>query len=125
MVTQVKAATRSLSHKRSVRMATFEIVKFLRENLGVSLTALLAAVDSRTVARWIANEVVPREEAEKKLRAAYQIFTLLSQEEAPVTVRAWFMGMNEQLEDLSPVEAIAAGRARDVLVAARSFISYG
>lgn len=125
MATRAKAPTRSLSHKRSVQATTSEIVKFLRENLGATLTAVLAAVDSRTVARWIANQVTPRQEAEKKLRAAYQIFQLLAQEEASATVRAWFMGMNEQLEDLSPVEAIAAGRAREVLVAARSFISYG
>lgn len=125
MTTRAKVSTRSLSHKRSVQATTLEIVKFLRENLGVTLIAVLAAVDSRTVARWVADQVTPRQEAEKKLRAAYQIFQLLAQEEVPATVRAWFMGMNEQLEDLSPVEAIAAGRAREVLVAARSFISYG
>lgn len=125
MVTKTKVITRSVSHRRNARMTVSEIVKFLRGNLGVSLTAHLADVDARTVGRWVAKEVVPREEAEKKLRAAYQIFSLLCQEEEPVTVRAWFMGMNEQLDDLSPVEGIAAGRARDVLVAARSFISYG
>lgn len=125
MTTRVKASTRSVSHKRSAQATTSEIVRFLRENLGVTLTAGLAAVDSRTIARWVADQVTPRQEAEKKLRSAYQIFQLLAQEEAPATVRAWFMGMNEQLEDLSPVEAIAAGRAREVLVAARSFISYG
>lgn len=125
MVTEVKKVTRSLSHKRNIRMPISEIVKFLRENLGVSLTATLSGVDSRTIARWITNEVTPRQEAEKRLRAAYQIFALLSKEEAPATVRAWFMGMNDQLEDLAPVEAIASGRGREVLVAARSFISYG
>lgn len=125
VTTKVKASTRSLSHKRNVRTTTSEVVKFLRENLGVTLTSVLAAVDSRTIARWIADQVTPRQEAEMKLRAAYQIFHLIGQEESPATVRAWFMGMNEQLEDLSPAEAIAAGRARDVLVAARSFISYG
>lgn len=125
MATKVKTATRSLSHQRSVQASTSEIVKFLRENLGVTLTALLASVDSRTVARWVSAQVTPRQEAEKKLRAAYQIFHLLAQVETPATVRAWFMGMNEQLEDLSPVEAISLDRAREVLVAARSFISYG
>lgn len=78
------------------------------------MTALLASVEPRTVARWVAGEVVPREEAEKKLRSAYQIFHLLEQVEASSTVRAWFMGMNEQLADLSPAEAIADGNARDV-----------
>ena len=125
MATKVRAATRSLSHKRSVHASTSELVKFLRANLGPTLTASLASVDTRTVARWVADQVTPREEAEKKLRAAYQIFLLLAQVEAPATVRAWFMGMNEQLEDFSPVEAIALDRAREVLVAARSFISYG
>jgi hypothetical protein len=85
-------------------------VKFLRENLGVTLTALLASVDPRTVARWVAGGVVPREEAEKKLRSAFQIFHLLAEQEAPATVRAWFMGMNEQLADLSPAEVLSAFR---------------
>lgn len=122
---QVTAGARSLSHRRSVQTSTSEIVKFLRENLGITLTALLASVEPRTVARWVAGEVVPREEAEKKLRSAYQIFHLLEQVEASSTVRVWFMGMNEQLADLSPAEAIADGNARDVLIAARAFASYG
>jgi len=125
MRAQVSVGARSLSHKRSVQTPTAEVVRFLRENLGVTLTAVLASVDPRTVARWIAGEVVPREEAEKKLRSAYQIFDLLAQQEASATVRAWFMGMNEQLADLSPAEAIADGNSRDVLIAARAFISYG
>jgi hypothetical protein len=50
---------------------------------------------------------------------------ILEKEEAPPTVRAWFMGMNEQLDDLTPTEAIALGREKDALVAARAFVAYG
>jgi len=93
--------------------------------LGLTLTAQLADVNARTVSRWMASEARPRDEAEKRLRAAYQIFEIIAEEEAPPTVRAWFMGMNEQLDDLTPIEAIALGRKKDALVAARAFVAYG
>ena len=67
----------------------------------------------------------PRETAEKRLRAAYQVFRLLEGCEAFPTIRAWFMGMNPQLDDLSPTEAIANDQYRDVMSAARTFASGG
>lgn len=123
-VTAQPYSTRA-SDKRRAQTSAHNVVKFLREKLGLTLTAQLADVNARTVTRWIANQARPREEAEKRLRAAYQIFMILEKEEAPPTVRAWFMGMNEQLDDLTPTEAIALGREKDALVAARAFVAYG
>ena len=93
---------------------------------GARLLALTVDADHRTVGRWISEpERTPRFETETRLRAAYQVFRLVQTVEASPTVRAWFMGMNPQLDDRSPAEAIRDGDARDVMAAARAFINAG
>jgi hypothetical protein len=121
MATQIDGSIRA--HAQAVHDSTHEIVVFLRGHLGGPLTALLAGVDSRTIARWATDEMPPRETAEKRLRSAYQVFRLLEVVEASPTIRAWFMGMNPQLDDLSPAEAIAKDQYREVMSAARAFAS--
>lgn len=56
---------------------------------------------------------------------AFQVVELLSPVEATPTIRAWFIGMNPQLDDESPTEAIRAGRHREVMAAARAFVAGG
>jgi hypothetical protein len=45
--------------------------------------------------------------------------------ESDHTIRAWFMGTNPQLDDESPLEAVREGRNREVLAAARAFVTGG
>lgn len=101
------------------------IVAFLCENLGKRLLALTVGVDRRTVDRWMTGSTQPQFDQERKLRDAYQVFRQVESVEAAPTVRAWFMGMNPQLDDLSPAEAISEGRARETLAAARAFVNAG
>ena len=75
--------------------------------------------------RWAAGERAPRAEHEQRLRCAYQTFHLLLAEESPHTVRAWFLGLNPQLDDQSPAQIIREGDFRDVLVAAKAFLAGG
>jgi len=103
-----------------------DIIAFLNEHLGPRLLALTVGVDHKTVGRWLTDEKrAPRFETETRLRAAYQVFCFIQQVEASATVRAWFMGMNPQLDDKSPAEAIRDGDARDVMAAARAFVNAG
>lgn len=113
------------AHASSVKDSPQEIAEFMREHLGAALVALLADVDVRSVNRWATGETPPRDAAERRLRAAYQIFRLLEAHEAAATIRAWFMGMNPQLDDRSPAEAIAADEHREALAAARAFATGG
>lgn len=114
------------AHGNTVAATVPVLAGYLEKHLGRRMTAMLAGVaDSREVARWAKGEHVPRHDAEVALRAAYQVFQLLADVESPHTVRAWFLGMNPQLDDESPVEAIAAGRRRDVLAAARAYAAGG
>lgn len=103
-----------------------EVVRFLNENLGPSLTAFMAGVDKNTIGRWASGRQLPRNDIkERRLRGAYQVFVLLQSKEANHTIRAWFMGMNPQLDDASPAEEIAEDRLPEVMTAARAFISGG
>lgn len=73
------------------------------------------------IEQWIKRQP-PQEDSEHRLRAAHQVARLLLAVDADQTVRAWFIGMNPQLDDEAPIDAIAAGDTKAVLAAARSFI---
>ena len=109
------------AHRKAVEASLTDLVRTLVEALGRSLVAVLAGgVDPKTVKRWLEGQK-PRSEAEARLRLAFQVFQLLLSRESEHTVRAWFIGLNPQLNDVSPAEAIREGNLRDVLVAAKSF----
>jgi hypothetical protein len=112
------------AHRSAVESSIPDVVRYLQEVLGQKLVAYIAGVsDARTVARWAAAERSPRGEPEQRLRCAYQIFQLLLAEESPHTIRAWFLGLNPQLDDQSPAQCIREGSFRDVLVAAKAFLA--
>ena len=114
------------AHRKAVESNIADVVGYLQEVLGQKLVAYVAGVaDPRTVARWAAGERAPRAEHEQRLRCAYQTFQLLLAEESPHTVRAWFLGLNPQLDDQSPAQSIREGDFRDVLVAAKAFLAGG
>jgi hypothetical protein len=114
------------AHRKAVESTIQDVVGYMQEVLGQKLVAYIAGVsDPRTVGRWAAGERTPRAEHEQRLRCAYQTFQLLLAEESPHTVRAWFLGLNPQLDDESPAQSIHDGKFRDVLVAAKAFLAGG
>jgi len=108
------------AHRHSVKAPFAELAHTLEEVLGRSLVAVIAGVDPKTVARWQKGQP-PRQESEARVRTAFQVFQLLLQRESDHTVRAWFIGLNPQLDDVSPARALGDGRLREVMVAAKSF----
>lgn len=114
------------AHVKSVRMGIQDVAAFLAGAFGQKLVAYMAGVDdAKTVSRWTAGTHAPRDENELRLRVAYQVFHLLQEQESPHTIRAWFVGINPQLNDESPASAIREDRHKDVVVAARAFLSVG
>jgi hypothetical protein len=114
------------AHRKAVESTIQNVVGYMQEVLGQKLVAYIAGVaDPRTVGRWAAGERTPRAGHEQRLRCAYQTFQLLLAEESPHTVRAWFLGLNPQLDDQSPAQSIRDGQFRDVLVAAKAFLAGG
>jgi hypothetical protein len=112
------------AHKEAVSTPLNELVSALQARLSRRITAYIAGVDSvKTVTRWASGEVatVRDHEMEQRLRTAYEVFLLLTHYDSVNTVKAWFIGLNPQLGDEAPIDALREGRLRDVLSAARAF----
>jgi hypothetical protein len=112
-----------LAHARSVELAIADVAAGLQEQLGQTLLSVIAERDTRTVARWVNGKGQPPQASEQRLRDAFHVMEVLSSKESAAVARAWFMGMNPQLNDETPAEVLADGRAREVLAAARAFIT--
>lgn len=122
--TEVRS-TEAAAHARTVQVDVAGVATFLVENLGTTLTGFIAGVEPKTVLRCAQGQSQPRPLVEQRLRSAFQIFTLVASSDSPHTVRAWFTGMNPQLDDLSPAEALAQGEHRAVMAAARAYLAGG
>jgi hypothetical protein len=115
------------AHRKTASASTAQIAAYLEEMLGRALVAELAGVTPKSVDRWTKADAPeqPRREAEERLRAAFQIAQLLLSEESAHVVRAWMIGLNPQLDDEAPIEAIRAGRLREAMTAAKSYVRGG
>ena len=116
------------AHRDQVRRDFADIVAFLKDYLGVGAISVIAGgADAKTIGRWAEGGPVRRDRdaVEQRIRTAYQAYRMLQDVEASQTVRAWFLGMNPQLDDSSPIEALAEDQGRAVLSAARAFVSGG
>jgi hypothetical protein len=80
--------------------------------------------DVKAVGKWARGQRTPHPDAERRLRHAFRVAQLLLGAESAGTVRAWFVGMNPDLGDRAPAEALAEDPA-GVLQAARAFLAYG
>ena len=123
MTTQARRQPGELqAHRTSVDEAPDAIASFLVELFGVALTAHMAAVDESTVRRWMSKQSTPNTDNERRLRNASQIARLLLHNDANHTVRAWFIGMNPQLDDEAPADVLRDGRFREAMAAAKAFM---
>ena len=115
------------AHRQSVQASEAEVAGYLQELLSRRLVAHIAGVkDAKTVTRWVTGEVVNvRHENERRLRTAYEIAQLLVGFDSPRVVKAWFIGLNPQLGDVSPAEAIHDGELKRAMSAARAFVAGG
>ena len=114
------------AHKKAVVIEINEIARYLQELLGQKLVAYMAGVsDPKVVGRWAQGTQPPRDEPDRRLRTVLKICHLLLSQDNTHAVRAWFIGMNPQLGDDSPAEAMHDGRLKEALATAMSFMSGG
>jgi hypothetical protein len=118
------------AHRRSVQAPFGEIVAELALILGKKLTAYIAGVkETRALDRWINGGVEPYRDADRRIRLAYQIAKTLSEHDAPRVVQAWFIGLNPELQDRTPIRLLkeedpeAVGP--ELLNAMRAFLAGG
>lgn len=115
------------AHSQATRQEMPDVVDYLADVLGRRLVAYIGGVgNTRTVVRWAQGESSVRgEDTEANLREAYEVVFLISRMDSPGVAKAWFAGLNPQLGDKSPSEALREGSRRDVKAAARAFIAGG
>jgi len=121
-----------LPSRRSLRpvieratVPTIDIVRQLGTHLGVQLLAMTVGAQPQEIERWASETAEPSSVHERRLREAHEAWQLVVSVESPKTTRAWWMGMQDGLDDLSPAEAIAQDRAGDVMAVARYFLEAG
>lgn len=118
-------AMERIAYKEAFRASIPDVVSYLQDLFGGSLTAVIAGVhDANLIVQWARGEGAPREETERTLRAAYQVVRLLRQAESDQTVQSWFMGMNPYLDDRAPA-LVMSQDSRSVLQAARTLLANG
>ena len=117
-----------LAHRQATEASVREMAELLQATLSRQVTAYITGVkDGKTVSRWASGEVTHIRDftIEQRLRTAYQIAKLLLTVDAAPTVRAWYIGMNPSLADISPAQTIREGHFNDALEAAQEFLAYG
>jgi hypothetical protein len=108
-------------HLNAVKLDIREITAALQADLGQGLVSVIVGKEPRTVSRWLTG-TKPPQATELLLRNTYQILQVIESVEAAATARAWFMGMNPNLDDNSPAEALAEGQSKAVMAAARNYV---
>jgi hypothetical protein len=119
-----------LAHVRATRAAFDQVATSLRELLGAKLTAYLGSVgETRAVNQWAGGEREPSEAVQLRLRLALQVALMIAGADGAGVARAWFQGMNPQLDDRSPARLLREGDldevGPEVLRAARAFLVGG
>lgn len=114
------------AHREAVTLSSKDIAGYLQEVLGSKLVGFIAGVaDESAVGQWASGKRGMARSTEDRLRAAYQVFAFLQKTDNNHVVRAWFIGMNPQLDDIAPAEALREDRAADVMAAAKAFVQGG
>jgi hypothetical protein len=112
------------THQETTQKDIRTIVRDLNAALGPTLVALLAGVKDRKLpSKWAkADGPEPRPESRKRLQTADRVWIYLTAAADEHVARSWFIGLNPMLDEITPLEALNAGRDRDVIYAATAFV---
>jgi hypothetical protein len=118
------------AHIRAVRSSFPEVVAALREILGLKLCAYLGSVkETRAVNEWADGVREPSEAVQRRLRLAFQVAEAIAGVDGAEVARAWFEGLNPQLDDRSPARLLREGDidevGPEVIGAERAFLVGG
>ena len=118
------------AHAHAVRAGLPEVVSSLRSILGARLCAYICSVkETRAVNEWAEGVRGPSEDTQRRLRLALQVAQAISEVDGPEVARAWFQGLNPQLEDRSPARLLREGDIDEVgpavIAAERAFLVGG
>jgi len=119
-----------VAHERAIRATFPEVATLLRDILGAKLSAYLGSVkETRAVNEWADGTREPSGETQRRLRFALRIALAISDTDGPSIARAWFQGLNPQLDDRSPARLLREGDLEEVgpavVAAERAFLVGG
>ena len=117
--------SRTGAHRLASTLPADAIAAELQTILGPALaTVALGSRDPKAIGQWARKIRRPRPAQDASLRALYQVTACLAAEEEPDVIRAWFAGMNPDLDDQSPALVMRTDPAA-VMRAAESFLRNG
>jgi hypothetical protein len=112
------------AHDTATRLTGAELASDLQAVLGQKLVAF--AVGDRhpkTIGRYARDERDPDDATLRRLVDLYTVTSILEQGMRRQTVRSWMLGSNPHLAGKAPIDVFHDGRYRDVVRAARLFLS--
>ncbi|MEV4418956.1 hypothetical protein AB0L40_03145 [Patulibacter sp. NPDC049589] len=118
------------AHRHAMRADVDVVAREVRDLLGARLGAYVAGVgETRALHEWAEGARTPSADAQRRLRLALQIATMIAATDGTQTAQAWFQGLNPQLDDRSPARLIREGALDEVggqvVAAARAFVVGG
>lgn len=118
------------AHVRAVRASFPEVVAALRAILGTKLCAYVGSVkETRAVNEWADGVREPSSDTQRRLRLSLQIALAIADADGEDVARAWFQGLNPQLDDRSPARLLREGDVDEVgpevIAAERAFLVGG
>jgi hypothetical protein len=118
------------AHQQAVRATFPQVASMLRDLLGARLCAYLGSVnETRAVHEWADGTRKPSAATQRRLRLALQVALAIAEADGPDVARAWFWGLNPQLEDNSPARLVREGDPDEVgpavIAAERAFLVGG
>jgi hypothetical protein len=118
------------AHERATRAPFHEVVRLLREILGPKLCAYLGSVkETRAVNEWAEGTREPSNGIQQRLRVALRVALAIAEVDSHEVTRAWFQGLNPQLDDRSPARLLREGNLDEVgpavIAAERAFLVGG
>lgn len=121
----IAQSNRRAAHRQASTAPISVIASELQRTLGPSLaTVVIGLRDPKAIGQWASGGRRPRPAQENALRSAFQIVAILSTVEHPDVIRAWFGGMNPDLDDRAPAVVFHEDPAA-VLKAAEAFVQNG
>ena len=106
-------------------METGDVARFLADVLGYELVAYITGKSVKTVRRWADGTTSPRLSSEQLLHATAYVFQTILESDSDDIARAWFIGLNPQLDDVAPADVLRDGDVTAVVAAAKAFVSGG
>jgi hypothetical protein len=116
-VTVAMVVNPQLVEEQAVSLPIERVAAYLQTTLGQQQTAYLAGLrDAKMVGRWARGAVVPRDEAQMRLREAYQAVRLIAEARGAHVAKAWLFGCNARLDDRAPAYLLRHADSPDGLL---------